>query len=187
MRSSLLLNADYAPMSIIPATRAVTMIVAGEAVSLDDSPIVFRSQSLTVPVPYVLLSKKYTKRKNNTRKAKFSRRGVLVRDNHTCAYCGKYADTIDHVIPRKEGGLSTYDNCVAACVGCNRKKGHKTLKQMNWTVPSNQVKAPSLFATMLNKATSHDEQFHAWSPYILAFEPELAKSLSFADKFQNVN
>jgi 5-methylcytosine-specific restriction endonuclease McrA len=177
MRSSLLLNADYAPMSIIPATRAVTMILAGDAVSLDDSSVLFRSPSVSVPVPYVLLAKKYTKRSKNSRDAKFSRRGVMIRDNHTCVYCGKHADTIDHVIPRKDGGTSTYENCVAACTPCNRKKGHKSLKQMNWSLPATP-KVPSLYATMLGKVANSDEHFNAWSPYILMFEPELEKAFA---------
>lgn len=174
MRSSLLLNADFAPMSVISAHRAVTMIVGNEATSLDDSPIVFRSASLSVHVPYVLLSNKYTKRSKNARGAKFSRRGVMVRDNWTCVYCGNHGDTIDHVVPRKDGGLSTYENCVAACIPCNRKKGHKSLKQMNWTLPKTP-KVPSLYATILGKVAGNEDHFNAWSPYVLAYEPELEK------------
>lgn len=67
----------------------------------------------------------------------YSKKGVLRRDNYTCAYCGRSANTVDHVLPRKLGGESTWENSVAACFDCNQKKGHKTLKQakmaLQWT------------------------------------------------------
>lgn len=59
-----------------------------------------------------------------TGKVMYSKPNLLARDRHTCAYCGKYGDTVDHVIPRCQGGRSTWLNCVAACAKCNgRKKG----------------------------------------------------------------
>lgn len=58
-----------------------------------------------------------------------SKRGVLVRDRYTCAYCGRSATTVDHVVPRCQGGLSTWVNLVAACVGCNSRKKGRTPKQ----------------------------------------------------------
>lgn len=59
-----------------------------------------------------------------------SKRGVLARDKHTCAYCGRTASTVDHVIPRcQPGGVSTWENLVAACVPCNSRKKGRTPKQ----------------------------------------------------------
>lgn len=58
-----------------------------------------------------------------------SKRGVLVRDRYTCAYCGRSATTVDHVTPRCQGGLSTWVNLVAACVDCNSRKKGRTPKQ----------------------------------------------------------
>ena len=150
--------------------------MAGEATSVDDSDVVFRSPSISVIVPYVLLSRKYTKRSKIAREAKFSRRGIMVRDGYICVYCRNRADTIDHVIPRMDGGISSYDNCVAACTSCNRKKGHKSLRQMHWKLPE-IPKAPSLYSTMLGRVMNNEEHFNAWSPYILAYEPRLSVML----------
>ena len=47
---------------------------------------------------------------------------ILQRDNYLCYYCGRYGDTIDHVLPKSKGGLSTPANCVCACADCNLKK-----------------------------------------------------------------
>lgn len=59
----------------------------------------------------------------------FSKKGVLRRDNWLCAYCSSKATTIDHIVPRAAGGLSTWLNCVAACQPCNSRKSHKTLEE----------------------------------------------------------
>lgn len=59
----------------------------------------------------------------------YSKRGVLARDNHTCGYCLGEADTVDHVVPRCQGGRSIWENVVASCFGCNSKKGGRTPAQ----------------------------------------------------------
>ena len=40
----------------------------------------------------------------------------------SCIYCGKPSESIDHVLPRSQGGLSTTENCVPACLSCNGDK-----------------------------------------------------------------
>jgi 5-methylcytosine-specific restriction endonuclease McrA len=63
----------------------------------------------------------------------FSRRNVAKRDHHTCQYCsaqpGGEAITIDHVLPRSQGGTSSWTNCVAACPRCNARKADRTPEQ----------------------------------------------------------
>jgi hypothetical protein len=56
-------------------------------------------------------------------------KGVLRRDHHTCAYCGSRASTVDHVIPRCQGGTTTWSNLVASCLPCNQIKGGRTPEQ----------------------------------------------------------
>ena len=63
----------------------------------------------------------------------FSRRNIFKRDRYTCQYCGRQPQpdelTIDHVNPRSQGGLSTWENCVLACVKCNHAKADRTPSQ----------------------------------------------------------
>jgi 5-methylcytosine-specific restriction endonuclease McrA len=63
----------------------------------------------------------------------FSRRNVAKRDHYTCQYCGMQpgveALTIDHVLPRSQGGQSSWTNCVAACSDCNARKSNRTPEQ----------------------------------------------------------
>lgn len=61
---------------------------------------------------------------------KVSKRGVLIRDNRTCAYCGGHATTVDHVHPRSKGGTNTWTNLVASCQRCNHKKGSRDLAEV---------------------------------------------------------
>lgn len=55
-----------------------------------------------------------------------SKRGILVRDNYRCGYCGDPATTVDHIMPRSRGGGTTWKNLAAACQRCNNKKGNQT-------------------------------------------------------------
>lgn len=175
MKSTLLLNASYEPLSVVSAQRAVTLIIQEKAISLDDSPANFTTASgKEFAVPYVARLNKFVKRGTSLKAPRFSRRGVLIRDGHSCAYCGKYADTIDHVIPRAAGGRSTYENCVAACTHCNRKKSNKFLHDLGWSLNFKPT-APSLYENLLNKARSNEEAFEYWSQYIFMYDPSLAK------------
>ena len=58
-----------------------------------------------------------------------TREAVLRRDRHRCAYCGKRGDTIDHILPRAQGGSNTWVNLVTACFTCNGRKDNRTPKQ----------------------------------------------------------
>lgn len=64
---------------------------------------------------------------------KFNRRNIYARDRNLCQYCGRRQATselsLDHVVPRSQGGQSTWDNVVCACLRCNIKKGGRTPEQ----------------------------------------------------------
>jgi hypothetical protein len=50
------------------------------------------------------------------------RRIVFERDAGTCLWCGKPADTVDHIIPYSEGGVYHPSNLICACRHCNQKR-----------------------------------------------------------------
>ena len=61
---------------------------------------------------------------------RFNRRNVFARDGNQCQYCGRGFPTselsLDHVVPRSRGGITSWENIVCACVGCNVRKGGRT-------------------------------------------------------------
>lgn len=57
------------------------------------------------------------------------RKFILMRDHHSCHYCGEFGETIDHLLPRAKGGYTTPANCVCACLECNQQKGNLTTEQ----------------------------------------------------------
>ena len=60
----------------------------------------------------------------------FTRFNLFLRDEFSCQYCGAKGDlTFDHVLPRSRGGVTSWENVVAACSPCNLRKGSRTLKQ----------------------------------------------------------
>ena len=85
-------------------------------------------------VRYVFPKWKYSKRIVH-----YSRRGVLERDGHICAYCHEYANTIDHVIPKCNGGTSDWLNTVACCRPCNTRKAGRTPGEAGMTLLNKPV------------------------------------------------
>ncbi|MGP9527087.1 MULTISPECIES: HNH endonuclease [Micrococcaceae] len=129
---TLVLNAGYEPLAVVTFRRALVMVMADKATIVlqdDDSPV--RSSHGQLPRPTVIVLKRYVRRPYRDM-LHVTRRGVLRRDAFTCAYCGKSANTIDHVIPRSRGGKNTWENLVAACLLCNSRKADKMLSQLGW-------------------------------------------------------
>ena len=81
---------------------------------IHDDGVRFHSERLTVPVPSVIRLRHFV-RVPYQRRAPLSRRAVFLRDGGRCQYCGKKAESIDHVVPRSRGGPHTWENVVAAC------------------------------------------------------------------------
>ena len=86
---------------------------------------------LRLPVPEIIILAHYDRLPNTA--VTFSRRNVAKRDHYVCQYCGLQPGaesiTIDHILPRSQGGTSTWTNCVAACIRCNARKADRTPEQ----------------------------------------------------------
>jgi 5-methylcytosine-specific restriction endonuclease McrA len=121
---SLVLNASFEPLAVVPARRAVVLVLKDKAEILESNGVVFRSERLTLPAPSVVRLNYFVKVPYRAR-ASLTRRAVFARDEWTCQYCGAPAENVDHVIPRSKGGEHTWENVVAACRRCNsRKENH---------------------------------------------------------------
>ena len=94
--------------------------------------------------PDVIRLVNYVRIPREAHRRKITRRAVLARDSWTCQYCGstKSGLTVDHVIPRSRGGKSVWENIVAACATCNRRKGNRLPREIHMH-PKNRPKAPA--------------------------------------------
>ena len=127
-RSVLMLNATFEPLTITSARHALTLVLKGNAVVQEVSRHVIHTPRMEVPVPDVIRLIRYRKVPRQNRAV--SRKGILVRDDFRCQYCGReFAPgdlTLDHVTPKSRGGQFSWENLVACCYVCNNRKDNKT-------------------------------------------------------------
>ena len=129
--TTLLLNASFEPLKVISWQRAITMMFLGKVEVVEEYDHEVRSVSLALRMPCVVRLLSYVKL--TRRRPPLSRLNLLARDGFSCQYCStelSFRDaTIDHILPRSQGGTTTWLNVVAACHHCNRKKGGRTPMQ----------------------------------------------------------
>lgn len=133
----LLLNASYEPLAVIPRRRALSLLLRGRVDGVTEETIALSGIAQTLAIPTVLRLRRYVNAPR--RGTRWSRQGVLKRDNYTCIYCGIQAGdsrrgrviqrvdfTIDHLLPRSRGGRNIWTNTACACAACNGRKGDRT-------------------------------------------------------------
>ncbi len=168
----LVLNQNYEPLHICNWQRAVTLVYAGKATTVEVDGQILRSPTTEMRLPTVVRLYDYVSRP--LPEIKLSRRAILARDDHRCQYCGARTHdlTIDHVIPRERGGAHTWDNLVASCRKCNNKKGNRTPREATLKLlkrPRRPRFIPYLsFATF--RAAIRNE---AWRDYLEPYAPQL--------------
>ena len=118
-----------------------------------------------IQVPRVIRLVHYEKMPKQT--VKFNRRNIFARDNNQCQYCGKKFPTselsLDHISPRSQGGVSSWENIVCACVECNVRKGGRTPKQAHMSLirkPEKPKRSP-----MLNLKLTH-RKYRSWKTFL---------------------
>ncbi len=159
---TLVLNAGYEPLAVVSFKRALVLVMNEKATvieRIDGNPVWgIRGE---VDRPAVIVLTRYV-RVPGARRVPVTRRGVLRRDAHRCAYCGKVASTIDHVLPRSRGGADSWENLVACCLRCNNVKGDRTPQEMNWEL--RWVPQPPRGSQWTVRGTERSEP--SWAPYL---------------------
>src|SRR5262244_1500413 len=124
----LVLNASYEPINVCAARRAIVLVLKGVAMTEEENGHFLHAARVAMRVPSVIRLLEYRRIPHQSRA--LSRKNILLRDRNTCQYCAEVLPsselTLDHVIPRSRGGLSTWENLVACCHPCNRRKGNQT-------------------------------------------------------------
>ncbi len=170
MSGSLVLNATYEPLCVVPLRRAVVLVLAEKAVVVEAGDSVMHSERTCIQVPTVVRLSHFV-RVPYRREVPLTRRAVLDRDNHVCVYCGLKADTIDHVRPRSRGGPHAWTNVVAACARCNHRKGDRLLSELGWHLAPPPAQPPATVAIV----TGWAKRDPAWQRYLdIAWSPATA-------------
>ncbi len=180
-RPTLVLNRSWQPVNVATVARALVMVWSDTAHVVDpnnfqlydwsdwsklvpqDDQLFVRSVSQRIRVPEVITLTAFNRLPSTT--VAFSRRNIFKRDRMTCQYCGRRPKgeelTIDHVVPRSHGGMSTWENCVLACIKCNHTKADRTpaKAQMNLRKPPQQPNWNPVYS-------QHSARFKSWSKFI---------------------
>jgi 5-methylcytosine-specific restriction endonuclease McrA len=129
----LALNTSYEPLTIIPARRAVRLVLDGKAEILEkDGGRRFRSETRIVPCPVVIRLVRYVHIPRRFRR-QVTNTFLFARDDYSCQYCGKQKNelrgrqflTRDHIVPLSRGGDNSWENVVTSCSPCNNRKGNR--------------------------------------------------------------
>src|SRR5919201_5530569 len=165
----LLLTNPWDPRHFTNPRRAITLLLAGKAESVEGSPRVIRSPSRAFPLPAVIRLAVYIRKPFLDRVA-FNKKNILRRDGYTCQYCNRRGErlTVDHVVPRSRGGDTTWTNVVAACLRCNLKKGNRLLDDAGMRLLREPVHPKFVFSTHMLKHPLANSLLDSWRKYLLA-------------------
>jgi 5-methylcytosine-specific restriction endonuclease McrA len=162
MRSALVLNATYEPLSVVPARRAACLVLAERADLVADDGTELHSASLTLPSPSVVRLR-YMVKAPFHRRTTLSRRALFARDEYRCQYCGGFADSIDHIVPRSRGGRHEWENVAAACRPCNLRKRDRTPAEASMVL-ARPPRAPKEHTWVTVAVARVPDE---WKPYLL--------------------
>lgn len=167
MTSTLVLTPSMQPHRIVDWQAAVCLVYTGKATVLEEYDDILEGPSMTMAMPAVLmLSRGSVPYKKGV---KFSRVNVFTRDGFKCQYCGSHKQmrdlNYDHVIPRRAGGKTTWENIVTSCYPCNDRKAGRTPAQAGMRLlrePHKPERLPLGHPT-LNMITVPE----VWKPYLV--------------------
>lgn len=187
----LVLNRFYAAVRIIGARRAFRLLFAerAEVIDVDNGKYTnydfatwadvsklqkqfepgrhtwVRTPRFEIAVPKIIRLLGYDRLP--VQQVKLNRRNLFARDRNRCQYCGSFFPTseltIDHVVPRAQGGGDTWENLVCACVPCNARKGGRTPEQahMRLVEPAVRPKRNPMISLRLGS-----EKYASWKAFL---------------------
>jgi 5-methylcytosine-specific restriction endonuclease McrA len=186
----LVLNRHYQPIHVTNAKRAFTLLYLGVARVIDQQFRTFdfdswaqlsdeiggdgrdgaardvvRTVNRAILVPRVIILQLYDRIPRS--KVRFSRYNIYLRDGNTCQYCGRELPrsdlNLDHVVPRAQGGRTTWENVVCCCIDCNLSKGARTPEQAGIHLLKTPVRPrwTPTFRTQAGKV-----RYREWLPFL---------------------
>lgn len=171
----LVLNSDYEPLNICNLRRAISLVFRGKVDVLHHDGKMVHTISGSFTSPSVVRLRSHIRRPMP--ELRLSRRSIFARDNYTCQYCGTPSKelTIDHIMPKRVGGPTSWENLVACCRKCNSRKGDKTLSQVGFKLKK-EPRRPKFvpFISLTKFVNSADNPI--WRDYLPIFDDIPAQS-----------
>ncbi|MCD6726299.1 MAG: HNH endonuclease [Solirubrobacteraceae bacterium] len=159
----LVLNATYEPVHVCSVRRAAVLLLKEKAEIVEHGSWELRSEHTQLPRPVVIRLVTFVRVPRDPRRRRITRRAVFARDGWSCQYCGSRSSlTVDHVIPRSKGGDSSWENIVASCAPCNRRKADRLPAQ----VGMHPRRAPRLPSPNVFIAVATPTIPAAWRPWL---------------------
>ena len=166
---TLVISATYEPMYRVDWRRAMTLWTAGRVEVLDTYlERVVRTVGSRFALPSIIRFK--TGGAPYRGGVRFSRDNVFKRDKGRCQYCERVVRgdqvTYDHVVPRRSGGKTSWDNLVLACLSCNQRKGGRTPAQAGMRLRV-KPRAPRSLPTVREILSFEDGMPVSWRPFLV--------------------
>lgn len=124
-----------------------------------------RTVKLSIVVPRIIRLTLYDRLPKKD--VKFNRRNIFARDGNHCQYCGRKFPTselsLDHVVPRSQGGKTTWDNIVCSCLKCNVKKGGRTPEEAHMALITKPVKPRRSPAISIELSSN---RYRSWKQFL---------------------
>ncbi len=179
--SVLVLNRNYQPVHVTDAKRALTLMYQGAARAIDHQYRLYEfadwaalaashydtigTVNRRIRVPRVVVLSAYERLPRV--KVRFSRLNIYARDSDTCQYCGQLFSrgdlNLDHVLPRSQGGRTSWENVVCSCIVCNLRKGGRTPEQAGMRLLKKPI-CPRW--TPLFRGAHRRKTYREWLPFI---------------------
>ena len=166
---ALVLNADYTPLSYYPlslwpwqAAVKAMFLERVDVVALYDREV--HSPTRTLKLPSVIALRSFVRPNEHPA---FTRFNLFLRDRFRCVYCGSHKElTFDHVVPRAQGGRTSWENVATACAPCNLKKGGRTPRQAQMHIEREPIRPTSWQLQDHGKSFPPNFLHQSWRDYL---------------------
>ena len=166
-RRALVLNQNYEPLNVCSVKRAFVLVFRdkAEVIEADAQPII-GVDGAQFTTPSVIRLNHFISRP--LPRPRLTRREVFSRDRERCQYCGKHGGdlTLDHVVPKYQGGAHVWENLVTACRSCNHQKGGRTPVQARMTLIHEPHAPPNGPGEML---AHYLDRYLEWRPFLIGW------------------
>ena len=158
----LVLNANFEPINVCDFQRALGLMLTDKATLILNGRGIIKTATSSFPIPSVIRLQRMVQRPRL--KVNLSRKEIFRRDHFTCQYCGKttLVLTVDHVQPKHLGGKHMWTNLVAACPGCNHRKGGRTLQEAGMSLLHSPKEPPQTAVYIFNRFLEENKEWNAF-------------------------